>query len=521
MATQKESKGALQWALKYHALDFPVFPAKHRSKSPAIEWKCYQTKRPTKEEVTSWFSNDNDSYNVAVVLGKISRGLEIDIDGYGGKQRFDEITFQLNNVLQSKIRSTMHVISANGSKLLFRFRSEEWPNGICTKRLWKGEEEHDGIELRANGTYSIGLGSVHPNGVPYTLFDEKKGVPLELSKSELQELASKIGTNANEIIHQSVNDNIILDDYAVTAAALEPLHKKMIEAIAENARRYYVDGSKNDFTVAFCGCLRKKGITYDDAFRIIYLIDPTDKTNHERVKYIYKHRGGLAGISNLKHVLKRQGLSDTEVISAVTALFAPIDALNSNKNNGHSLENIIDTPKTGSLISIPIRNSSGIGNICSVTRLELHSDSLKQVTDKTKMLEETGQKIIINRSVVEVTSRPIILKRIIKVEDTELLEVSYGEDKFYGNVKEIEEYIRRTGGIVSTELFKSSLSTIIEHQRDNANRETAYPCLGVFVDSVSKRFVVAHPKLINNVLNLKRHYLFAIQFILRFFFIFN
>lgn len=54
-------------------------------------------------------------------------------------------------------------------------------------------------------------------------------------------------------------------------------------------------------------------------------------------------------------------------------------------------------------------------------------------------------------------------------------------------------------------LFKSSLSTIIEHKRDNANKETAYPCLGVFVDSVSKRFVVAHPKLINNVLNLKRH----------------
>ena len=135
----------------------------------------------------------------------------------------------------------------------------------------------------------------------------------------------------------------------------------------------------------------------------------------------------------------------------------------------------------------------------------MHSDSLKQVTDKTKTLDETGQRVIINRSIVEVTSRPPILRRIIKVEDTELLEVSYGQDKFYGNVKEIEENIRKTGGIASTELFKSSLSSIIEHQRNNASKEVAYPCLGVFVDSVSKRFVVAHPKLINNVLNLKRH----------------
>ena len=52
MTNQGQSKGALDWALKYHALDFPVFPAKYHSKLPAIEWECYQTKRPTKEEIT-------------------------------------------------------------------------------------------------------------------------------------------------------------------------------------------------------------------------------------------------------------------------------------------------------------------------------------------------------------------------------------------------------------------------------------------------------------------------------------
>ena len=262
---------------------------------------------------------------------------------------------------------------------------------------------------------------------------------------------------------------------------------------------------KNDFTVAFVGCLRKKEVAFEDALRIIYLIDPSDKVNHERVKYIYKHKGRLAGISNLKHLLEGQGLSNTEVVAAITGLFAPIDVLHRDKNcPNDSIENVINSPDTVSIISVPIRTDFGIGNMRSVTRLELHSDSLKQVTDKTKM-DETGQRVIISRSIVEVTSRPPILRRIIKVEDTELLEVSYGKDNFYGNVKEIEENIRRTGGIASTELFKSSLSSIIEHQRNNASKEVAYPCLGVFVDSVSKRFVVAHPKLINNVLNLKRH----------------
>lgn len=32
MTNQGQSKGALDWALKYHALDFPVFPAKYHSK---------------------------------------------------------------------------------------------------------------------------------------------------------------------------------------------------------------------------------------------------------------------------------------------------------------------------------------------------------------------------------------------------------------------------------------------------------------------------------------------------------
>ena len=60
----------------------------------------------------------------------------------------------------------------------------------------------------------------------------------------------------------------------------------------------------------------KKEVAFEDALRIIYLIDPSDKVNHERVKYIYKHKGRLAGISNLKHLLEGQGLSNTEVVAA-------------------------------------------------------------------------------------------------------------------------------------------------------------------------------------------------------------
>jgi bifunctional DNA primase/polymerase-like protein len=79
----------LDWALKYSGLGFCVIPAYYRSKNAAIEWKSYQNRMSTEEEIRRWFTNTD--YNVAIVLGRVSCALEIDIDGQGGKKRFEVI----------------------------------------------------------------------------------------------------------------------------------------------------------------------------------------------------------------------------------------------------------------------------------------------------------------------------------------------------------------------------------------------------------------------------------------------
>jgi Bifunctional DNA primase/polymerase, N-terminal len=170
MTEQKEENpqiiAILESATKHCELGFCVIPVHHRSKQAAVKWEDYHQLRkpkPTADQIKSWFT-DSD-YNFAVIHGKVSESFEIDIDGNGGKEHFDEIFHRFNPNLQSAIKNTMRVISSNGQKIIFKYRPEEWPEGINTiKDLWKGEGKHNGIELLGNGSYSLRVGSVHPDG---------------------------------------------------------------------------------------------------------------------------------------------------------------------------------------------------------------------------------------------------------------------------------------------------------------------------------------------------------------------
>jgi Bifunctional DNA primase/polymerase, N-terminal len=163
---QTQTVTILESAIKYSELGFCIIPVHHRSKQAAVKWEdYYQLKKPkpTIDQIKSWLT-DSDN-NFAVIHGKVSGSIEFDIDGNGGKKHFEQIFPKLSPNLQSAIKNTMRVISSNGQKIIFKYRPEEWPEGINTiKDLWKGEGKHNGIELLGNGSYSLRVGSVHPDG---------------------------------------------------------------------------------------------------------------------------------------------------------------------------------------------------------------------------------------------------------------------------------------------------------------------------------------------------------------------
>jgi hypothetical protein len=322
----------LDWALKYSELGFCIVPVHYRSKNAAIEWKSYQNRMSTEQEIRSWFTNTD--YNVAIVLGKISCALEIDIDGEGGKKRFEELFQQFTPNLQSAIKNTMRVVSSNGLKLIFKFRLDEWHEGIKTAKLWKAPEgDHNAIELRANSSYSLGVGSVHPDGLVYSLAVGSEFNPFTLLKSEIEELVEKISDVEEFENDIHIDENNYDLNYEIIT--LEPLDWSMLNTLANNAKKYYKGGSKNDFTLGFASCLRKLGVRYDDVYKILYLIDSADAKNLNRIKYIFKHNPNrLAGKKYLIGVLKNEGNGNLIILKTLSELFGPIEQLKKQNDNG-------------------------------------------------------------------------------------------------------------------------------------------------------------------------------------------
>jgi len=69
-------------AQKYIKAGFSIVPINQGEKKPCIEWKEYQTRYPTQEEVDRWFVNDK--INFGIVTGKISGITVVDIDVKSG-----------------------------------------------------------------------------------------------------------------------------------------------------------------------------------------------------------------------------------------------------------------------------------------------------------------------------------------------------------------------------------------------------------------------------------------------------
>ena len=317
----------MKTALEYNQLGFPVIPVHYGTKISVIKWEPYQNKVPTIEEIKEWFTNTN--YNIAIVLGKISSSFEIDIDGEEGKKYFEEIFPEFSPNLQSAIKNTMRVVTSNGLKLIFKFRPDEWPEGIKNcNHLWLGQGKDNGIELRANGSYSLGVGSVHPDGTIYALANGSEFSPSTLLKLEIEEIVHKIGgedlNNDEKVIYESSGE----EDSSIEIISLEVLDENTINTIAATARNYYVNGSKNYFTLAFCGNLRRLGVVYEDVYKLVYMIDPTDAKNLNRVKCIYNHTGKLAGKGYLVKVFKEKlGFDSLQIVKALQELFGPVEKL--------------------------------------------------------------------------------------------------------------------------------------------------------------------------------------------------
>ena len=142
-------------ALDLRARGFSVIPLIFGDKKPAVRWEWYQGHHASVETVAAWFRSPR---NIGIVTGAISGVVVVDVDS-------DEAGQWAETHLP---HTPMRTKTAKGEHWFYRHPGVPVPN-----RAHVGDM---GLDVRGDGGYVVGPGSLHPSGVVYEAVGEWPGV---------------------------------------------------------------------------------------------------------------------------------------------------------------------------------------------------------------------------------------------------------------------------------------------------------------------------------------------------------
>lgn len=125
-----------------------VFPIPGRSKIPREAWKQYQKQRATLEQARAW---DKTDCNVGIATGAVSNLFVLDCDSEEAFKEAQEKAFVGASVL---------VRTGKGYHCYYRL-----PDGQEIRN--SAGKLGTGIDIRGEGGFVVGPGSIHPNGARY------------------------------------------------------------------------------------------------------------------------------------------------------------------------------------------------------------------------------------------------------------------------------------------------------------------------------------------------------------------
>ncbi|MBC9033014.1 bifunctional DNA primase/polymerase [Sphingomonas sp. JC676] len=133
-----------------------VFPVRPRSKMPALPWKQFQNRAPTEEELRAW---DGSDFNIGIVTGAPSGIAVLDLDSPEA----------IAHVESLGLPPTPTVRTARGLHLYFRLSVDGIRNSVNV-----GGRKMD---VRGDGGFVVGAGSVHESGAEYQWLISPTDVP--------------------------------------------------------------------------------------------------------------------------------------------------------------------------------------------------------------------------------------------------------------------------------------------------------------------------------------------------------
>lgn len=149
-------------ALKYLELGLSVIPV-DKDKKPLLQWKEFQERKATPEEVDAWFNVHPDA-NIGIVTGKISGICVVDFDTEDAYEK----------AKAKGLPKTVLVKTGRGYHSYFKYK-----NGV---RNFQKRADMPGVDFRGDGGYVVAPPSVHESGHVYTLCDDASLDVLEMAQ---------------------------------------------------------------------------------------------------------------------------------------------------------------------------------------------------------------------------------------------------------------------------------------------------------------------------------------------------
>jgi hypothetical protein len=313
----------LTLAQEYIQNGLSIIPLHPQTKNPLlISWEPYKRKYASNEQTEEWFSNGHAENNIAIVTGKISRIIVFDIDGEEASTRFDSAVELLNDEgLKTALKYTLCIRTGSGNtNIVIGLRQEEFASiddKITNSVLWRSEKEdanHNEIRLKGEGAYIVAPPSIHPNGNRYEIINGSITTVTALSKIQINKLISAI---RNQAVEYDSEVNLNEEDVYDIVAILKP---------------YYQHGNRNDFTMYLSGWMRKEGIEFDSAMKVIECIAVDDEEKPARIRTLeetYKKQDldKVCGYSGLLSILVNQTQNEDgakQILEQVISVFPKI-----------------------------------------------------------------------------------------------------------------------------------------------------------------------------------------------------